>query len=82
MNNRPLYEEIVPARSFGLIESCGQGRTDIDQTDGDDEYYQDRVERIESPLFIGSAAVSSVNPVGQSRQRRGMFDLSKTGWDF
>ena len=78
MNNRPLYEEIVPARSFGLIESCGQGRTDIDQSDGDDEYYQDCVE---SPLFIGSAAVSSVNPVGQVG-RRGMFDLSKTGWDF
>ena len=76
MNNRPLYEEIFPARSFGLIESCGQGRTDIDQTDGDDEYYQDC---IESPLFIGAPVV---NPVGQSRQKRGMFDLSKTGRDF
>ena len=33
-------DELVPAHSYGLLESVGQGRTDIDQSDGDDAYFE------------------------------------------
>lgn len=37
---RSLSEEIVPARSYGLMENVGAGQTDIDQSDGDLEYFE------------------------------------------
>lgn len=35
-----MAEKLVPARSYGLIENVGFGRTAIDQSDGEDEYFE------------------------------------------
>ena len=33
-------EEINAPASYGLMETVGRGRTDIDQSDGEDEYFE------------------------------------------
>lgn len=45
-----LDEEIVPARSYGLMENVGLGRTAVDQSDGEDEYFSECME-----MFPGDA---------------------------
>jgi hypothetical protein len=35
-----LDEELAPARSYGLLENVEQGKTEVDQSDGDDDYFQ------------------------------------------
>jgi hypothetical protein len=39
MKHYPISEEITPSRSYGLLESVGQGRTNIDGDD-DAEYFE------------------------------------------
>ena len=34
-----MLEELSPARSYGLLEDWGAGKTEVDQSDGDDDYY-------------------------------------------
>ena len=52
--------------SYGLIESCGRGRTDIDR-DEDGDYWEDC-----------QGMSRRVHPVG----RPGLLYLGKTDWDF
>jgi hypothetical protein len=37
-------DEMPEAKSFGLIESIGLGKTKVDQSDGDDDYYDECAE--------------------------------------
>ena len=63
----PILEgDFAPARSYGLIESVGRGRTDCDQSDGDDAYFELCLE------------CRPVQPDGLSRLGRGRGDTRKS----
>ena len=53
-----LDEEITPAQSYGLLELIDRDKTDIDQSDGDDDYFEDCAE-----MFPGDAG-ELYNPLG------------------
>mgnify|MGYP001086399279 CR=1 FL=1 len=56
-----LDMDYVPAVSYGLIESWGAGKTAVDQSDGDDDYFEE--------CLAMSLRVLPVGQMGENQKR-------------